>query len=218
MTADTQRLDAVPSEYRQMIASAITRLADEFQGIFGRETVERFVFDSLDDLKGAKVKNFIPLFAERFARDRLWSLAKVEGRITAAQPMVLFLCVQNAGRSQMASGWTHHLAGDRVRIMSGGSTPDEEINPNAVAAMSEVGIDISRQFPKPWTDEVVQAADVVITMGCGDACPIYPGKRYEDWEVTDPAGADLEAVRIIRDDIKARVVALLASLDIEVNA
>ena len=133
----------------------------------------------------------------------------------AVTPGVLFLCVHNAGRSQMAAGWLRHLAGDTVVVWSGGSEPGSEINPAAVAAMAEVGIDITDEFPKPWTDEIVRAADVVITMGCGDACPLYPGKRYEDWELDDPAGKDLESVRPIRDEIRVRVEALMASLGIE---
>jgi len=127
-------------------------------------------------------------------------------------PSVLFLCVHNAGRSQMALGWFRHLAGERAVAWSGGSEPGDEVNPAAVAAMAEVGIDIAREFPKPWTEEIVQAADVVVTMGCGDACPLYPGKRYEDWELDDPAGQGVEAVRPIRDEIERRVRALLASL------
>ena len=127
---------------------------------------------------------------------------------------MLFLCVHNAGRSQMALGWFNHLAGDRAVAWSGGSEPGTEINPAAVAAMAEVGIDITGEFPKPWTDEIVQAADVVVTMGCGDACPLFPGKRYEDWELDDPAGQDVDAVRPIRDEIRRRVETLLASLDV----
>ena len=128
-------------------------------------------------------------------------------------PAVLFLCVHNAGRSQMAAGWLRHLARGRVTVYSGGSEPASEINPAAIAAMAEVGIDITEEFPKPWTDEVVRTADVVVTMGCGDACPFYPGKRYEDWELADPAGQDVAAVRPIRDEIRARVEALLGSLE-----
>ena len=132
-------------------------------------------------------------------------------------PIVLFLCVHNAGRSQMALGWFDHLAGDRAIAWSGGSEPGSEVNPSAVAAMAEVGIDITGEFPKPWTDEIVQAADVVVTMGCGDACPFFPGKRYEDWVLDDPAGQDVAAVRPIRDEIEGRVRALLASLDVTVS-
>jgi arsenate reductase len=128
--------------------------------------------------------------------------------------MVVFLCVQNAGRSQMAAGWARALAGNSVEIHSGGSNPASEINPAAVRAMAEVGIDIANEVPKPWTDEVVRAADVVITMGCGDACPVYPGKRYEDWEVPDPAGLRPDEIRPIRDEIGERVRTLLAQLGV----
>ncbi|MCU1453616.1 MAG: protein-tyrosine-phosphatase [Acidimicrobiales bacterium] len=127
-------------------------------------------------------------------------------------PAVLFLCVHNAGRSQMALGWFDHLAAGRAVAWSGGSEPADEINPAAVAAMAEVGIDISAEHPKRWTDEVVRAADVVVTMGCGDACPFVPGTRYEDWQLEDPAGQGIEAVRPIRDEIRDRVEALLAGL------
>ena len=129
-------------------------------------------------------------------------------------PTVLFLCVHNAGRSQMALGWFNHLAGDKAIAWSGGSEPGNEVNQAAVLAMAEVGIDIAAEFPKPWTEEILRAADVVITMGCGDACPLYPGKRYEDWELEDPAGKAVDAVRPIRDDIEVRVRRLLASLGV----
>ena len=131
------------------------------------------------------------------------------------RPAVLFLCVHNAGRSQMALGWFNHLAEGRAVAWSGGSEPAAEINPTAVAVMREIDIDISQELPKPWTDEVVRAADVVVTMGCGDACPFHPGKRYEDWDLDDPAGQPLEAVRLIRDQIATRVQALLASLNVD---
>jgi arsenate reductase (thioredoxin) len=134
-----------------------------------------------------------------------------------APPGVLFLCVHNAGRSQMALGWFNHLAGDRAVAWSGGSEPATEVNPAAIEAMAEVGIDITRELPKPWTDEIVRAADVVVTMGCGDACPLFPGKRYEDWELEDPAGQSLAAVRPIRDEIGRRVRELLVSLAVTVG-
>ena len=130
------------------------------------------------------------------------------------RPAVLFLCVHNAGRSQMALGFFTHLAGDRAIAWSGGSDPGLDVNPAAVAAMAERGIDISGARPRPWTDEVVRAADVVVTMGCGDACPIFPGKRYEDWTLDDPAGKGVEEVRPIRDAIERRVRALLDQLGI----
>ncbi len=131
-----------------------------------------------------------------------------------SRPAVLFVCVHNAGRSQMAAGFLQHLAGDRVDVYSAGSQPADAINPTAVEAMAELGIDIAGAQPKILTTESVQASDVVITMGCGDACPFYPGKRYEDWELDDPAGQGLAPVRVIRDDIKNRVETLIASLDV----
>ena len=154
------------------------------------------------------------MLAERFARQRLKALAKVEGRATDGVPIVLFLCVHNAGRSQMALGWFNHLAGQNAIAWSGGSEPGIEVNPAAVEAMAEVGVDIAQEFPKPWTDEIVRAADVVVTMGCGDACPLIPGKRYEDWELDDPQGMGVEAVRPIRDEIERRVRSLLTDLKV----
>lgn len=132
----------------------------------------------------------------------------------AATPNVLFLCTHNAGRSQMALGYFTHYAGANAVAWSGGSAPGDEINPAAVAAMAEVGIDITGEYPKPWTDDMVRAADVVITMGCGDTCPFFPGKRYENWELPDPAGQGIDAVRPIRDQIDQRVRRLLAELDV----
>ena len=134
------------------------------------------------------------------------------------KPVVLFLCVHNAGRSQMALGWFRRLAEDRAVAWSGGSEPGERVNPSAVAVMREVGVDISGEFPKTWTDDEVRAADVVVTMGCGDTCPVFPGKRYEDWELDDPAGQPVEAVRPIRDEIERRVRALLAELNVPAGA
>jgi arsenate reductase len=129
-------------------------------------------------------------------------------------PTVLFLCVHNAGRSQMAMGWFNHLAGGRAVALSGGSEPGPSVNPAAVAAMAEVGIDIAREFPKPWTEDGVRSADVVVTMGCGDTCPFFPGTRYEDWALDDPHGQGVDAVRPIRDEIERRVRALLADLGV----
>jgi arsenate reductase len=129
-------------------------------------------------------------------------------------PSVVFLCVHNAGRSQMAAAWAKSLGGDRLEVFSGGSDPANEVNPVAVEAMREVGIDIKEELPRRWSDDVIRAADVIITMGCGDSCPIFPGKRYEDWDVEDPAGQDAEHVRPIRDDIESRVRALLTQLGV----
>ncbi len=197
------------------LRTAATRLAGEFAGTFGPETIERFLHTSYDQFAGrSSVPNFLPLLAERFARLRLHALAKVEGRTSDDRPVVLFLCTHNAGRSQMALGFFTHLAGDRAVAWSGGSEPGNEINPAAVAAMAERDIDISAEYPKPWTDEIARAADVIVTMGCGDACPIFPGKRYEDWVLDDPAGLGVDSVRPIRDDIEQRVRRLLDQLEI----
>ena len=134
---------------------------------------------------------------------------------TNDKPSVLFLCVHNAGRSQMAAAWLKHLSGDRIEVFSGGSEPASTVNPAAIEAMEEVGIDIGAEFPKPWSDEILRAADVVITMGCGDACPVYPGKRYEDWLLDDPEGLGLDGVRPIRDEIRSRVEKLIAEMGLD---
>jgi arsenate reductase len=194
---------------------AARQLREEFAGVFGQETIEQFLHSSYAEFAStATVPRFLSLLAERFARQRLRALARIEGKTRDERPVVLFLCVHNAGRSQMAMGFFQHLAGDAAVAWSGGSEPGIEVNPAAIEAMRERGIDISAEFPKPWTDEVVRAADVVITMGCGDACPIFPGKRYEDWVLDDPAGLDMAAVRPIRDEIESRVRRLLAELNV----
>ncbi|TDC37159.1 arsenate reductase ArsC [Micromonospora sp. 15K316] len=178
--------------------TAATRLAEEFDGIYGIETIERFLHSSYDQFaSAASIPNYLPLLAERFARQRLQALARVEGHHRDGRPVVLFLCTHNAGRSQMALGFFTHLAGDHAIAWSGGSEP---------------GIDISEEFPKPWTDEVVHATDVVVTMGCGDACPVFPGTRYENWDIDDPAGLNVADVRPIRDEIERRVRRLLNDL------
>ena len=137
--------------------------------------------------------------------------------MAAGVPTVLFLCVHNAGRSQMALGWFDHLADGRARALSGGSEPASSVNPVAVQAMAEVGIDITGELPMPWADEIVRAADVVVTMGCGDACPLFPGKRYLDWELEDPSGKVVAEIRPIRDEIERRVRGLMAELDVTPN-
>ena len=201
------------------LRAAAERLAGEFDGTFGTDTIERFLHSSYDQFAGrATVVNFLPLMAERFARQQLRALAKIEGLADDGLPTVLFLCVHNAGRSQMAMGFFEHLAGDRAVAWSGGSEPGSEVNPAAIEAMRERGIDISGEFPKPWTDGVVRAADVVITMGCGDACPIFPGKRYEEWTLDDPSGLAVEDVRPIRDEIERRVWRLLDDLRVPARA
>ena len=205
----TQALDPVTQHH---IEQAADRLAEEFAGIFSQETIARYMAESTDLLGEAKIAVFVPVLAHRFTRDRLKALAQAEGIVDKDQPEVLFVCVHNAGRSQMAAALLKLRSDGRINVRSAGSTPGEEINPNAIAALEELGVDMSEAFPKPLTDEVVRAADVVITMGCGDACPIYPGKKYEDWVLNDPAGQDLETVRGIRDEIDQRVQTLVREL------
>jgi arsenate reductase (thioredoxin) len=194
---------------RAHIAKQIDDLAVEFEGIFSLETVDRYVQESLAGFATARFNDFLPVLVYRYSRERLSALGQAEGRIAKTVPEVLFVCVQNAGRSQMAAGLLNRRAQGRVHIRSAGSAPAEEINPAVVTALAELGIDVREEFPKPLSDEVVRAADVVITMGCGDACPIYPGKRYEDWQVDDPGGKELATVRAIRDEIDTRVTRLL---------
>ena len=205
----SETLDPVTLNHIRKTADS---LGDEFAGIFSPETIERYLAESVDLLRGARVNVFVPVLAHRFARERLRALAQWEGSIVKEQPEVLFVCVHNAGRSQMAAGLVKLRSEGRIHVRSAGSDPADEINPAVVEAMRELGIDMSEEFPKPLTDEVVRAADAVITMGCGDACPIYPGKRYEDWVLDDPADQDLEAVRRIRDEIDGRVHKLIAEL------
>ncbi len=197
---------------RHHVDQAAGALAAEFRGVFSEETIARYIGESLDLLGGSRINIYVPVLAHRFTRERLRALAQVEGAMVKEQPEVLFVCVHNAGRSQMAAGLVKLRSEGRVHVRSAGSAPGEEINTAVVEAMDELGVDLSEEFPKPLTDEVVRAADVVITMGCGDACPIYPGKRYEDWELDDPAGQDLETVRRIRDEIDERVQALVGEL------
>jgi arsenate reductase len=193
---------------------AVDELCEEFEGVWSRETIERFLDESEERLarSGPGGLNFLPLRAPAFARERLEALAQVEGEIEKEKPEVLFVCVQNAGRSQIAAALTHELSGGAVSVRSAGSAPAGEIHPNVVQAMSEVDVDIDREFPKPLSDEVVRAADVVVTMGCGDACPVYPGQHYEDWQIADPAGQSIESVRAIRDEIRGRVEHLIGEL------
>ncbi|MGQ0842782.1 MAG: arsenate reductase/protein-tyrosine-phosphatase family protein [Sporichthyaceae bacterium] len=192
------------------------RLADQFAGIFALETVERYVFESYATLRRtAKVLHYLPILAEHFASERLTALAQSKGAIAKPQPEVLFVCVQNAGRSQLAAALLNLHAQGRVHVRSAGSMPASDINPVVVESLAELGIDVlagAPAYPKPLTDDVVRAADVVITMGCGDACPVYPGKRYLNWDLADPKDRTLEEVRVIRDEIDARVRELLAEI------
>ncbi|GAC85813.1 putative arsenate reductase [Gordonia paraffinivorans NBRC 108238] len=196
-----------------VLARTAADLAAKYEGVVSRQTVERCVFESYTALRRtSRVHAHLTTLAGRFAADRLRALAQAEGAVPKDVPEVLFICVQNAGRSQMAAGlMTHHATG-RVHVRSAGLVPAHSINTTVVEAMSEIGVDLGTEYPKPLTDDVVAAADVVVSMGCGDACPIYPGKRYLDWTVSDPEGRSLGEVRAIRDDLDARVRELLAEL------
>ena len=212
----TEMLDPLT---RQHVEKAAEALQDEFAGTFSPETIARYIAESVDLLGDSKINVFVPVLAHRFARERLRALAQAEGIVTKEHPEVLFVCVQNAGRSQIAAGLITLRSGGQIGVRSAGSDPAEAVQPLVAQVMAELGVDLAEAFPKPLTDEVVRAADVVVTMGCGDACPIYPGKRYEDWQVGDPADAEsAEEVRAIRDEIDARVRTLLAELEIPVRA
>ncbi|MDZ8275568.1 metalloregulator ArsR/SmtB family transcription factor [Microbacterium aquimaris] len=190
----------------------VADLSLRFRGVFGEETIRRIVHDSSELLRDASAST--PYLASRtaaFASARLDALARADGDRDAT-PEVLFVCVQNAGRSQLAAGILRHLAGDRIRVATAGSEPATEVRSTIIAALDEIGVPATGDFPKPLTDEAVRAASVVITMGCGDACPVLPGRRYLDWDLEDPAGLPLADVREIRDDIARRVRELYAEL------
>jgi arsenate reductase (thioredoxin) len=211
-TTVSDALEVLDPVTRMHVERAAEALQREYEGTFSRDTVARFIAESVDLLGGARINVFVPVLAHRFARERLRALGQAENLITKNVPEVLFVCVRNAGRSQMAAALLNHRANGRVHVRSAGSDPGEQINPAVVEALAELGIDVAEEFPKPLTDEVVRAADAVVTMGCGDACPIYPGKRYLDWELEDPDGQPLDVVRRIRDDIDSRVQQLLREL------
>jgi protein-tyrosine-phosphatase len=199
---------------RSSLDHVIRRLSGHFRGVFSDETVARYVEDSYMQTSARPVTgpNFLPVLIERFSRERLQAVAQAEGLVAKDLPEVLFVCVRNAGRSQMAAALTHQLSDGRVAVRSAGTMPGDRIHPIVVTAMEEIGVDVRLEFPKPLTDEVIRAADVVVTLGCGDSCPIYPGKRYQDWDIADPAGEPIEIVRRIRDDIQAHVSELLRTL------
>jgi protein-tyrosine-phosphatase len=197
---------------RMCLRSAARDLHTEFRGTFGEATIESLLLASYAELAArATVTRWLALGAERFARQRLKALARSQIP-TGKVPAVLFVGLHDTGCSQMAVGWLAHLAGDRALAWSAGRELVAGIDPAVVAVMAEAGIDISAEFSRPWTDEFVLAADVVVTMGCGDACPLLPGTHYQDWEVGDPAGRTLEDIRSIRDDIKDRVMNLVDKL------
>lgn len=209
---------ALSLDVRRALESGVAQLQSEFSDTFDAETVQRLMYASYDKLATqATVRDFLPLLAERFARQQLQARAKINSKSGDEKLVVLFLCNHNAGRSQMAMGFFNHFAGGGAVVWSGGSEPQGVINPAAIAVMAERGIDISGEYPKPWTGELVQAADVIVTMGCGEAGPDVPGRRYEDWDLDDPAGEDLPAVRLIRDEIESRVRWLLGDLRIPVR-
>ena len=197
----------------QVLQHMTEEFAEQFHGVFARETIDRCVHESYMALyRTATVKVHLANLSYRFTRDRLTALAQSQGSLPKDVPEVLFVCVHNAGRSQMAAALLNHHAHGRVHVRSAGSTPADAVNPAVTQALAELGLDIGREFPKPLTDDVARAADVLVTMGCGDACPVFPGKRYLDWELDDPDGRSPEEVRRIRDDIDADVRALLAEL------
>lgn len=200
-------------DHTEVLHRISERLAERFTGVFAAETVERYVFESYTALaRTATITTYLPATTEHFAADRLTALATSKGISVSEAPEVLFVCVQNAGRSQMAAALLTVESKGSIRVRSAGSMPAAEVDPNVITVMSEMGLDLTRNYPKPLTDDVVRASDVVITMGCGDSCPIYPGKHYEDWDLPDPAGESLDRARGIRDAIHERVKALTTSL------
>ena len=200
----------------ELLGRIIDDLGARFTGTFSRETVQRVVLDSYDLLRARDgAGRALPSATAQFAAERLSAQqsTELEGERPPGAPLeVLFVCVQNAGRSQLAAAIMRHLGGERVRVRTAGSAPIDAIRPAVVTALDEIGVPLGGEFPKPLTDDVVRAADVVVTMGCGDACPVFPGRRYLDWAVADPAGQPLDRVREIRDDIDARVRGLLDEL------
>lgn len=205
-------------EVQRALENGVAQLQSEFSDTFDAETIQRLMYASYEKLAAhATVRDFLPLLAERFARQQLHARAKINGKSGDEKLVVLFLCNHNAGRSQMARGFFNHFAGGGAVVWSGGSEPQGAINPAAITVMAERGIDISAEYPKPWTGEIVQAADVIVTMGCGEAGPDVPGRRFENWELDDPSGKDLPEVRLIRDEIESRVRWLLDDLRIPVR-
>ena len=194
-------------------AAIIDDLAYSYEGLFSRASVAAAVARARSLLEPVStIKTYLPILVARQAKEQLMSAAQAQGRVTKAVPEILFVCVHNAGRSQMAAALAEHRSAHRVHVRSAGSAPAGQINPRVVEVLAERGIDLHTAYPKPLSDSVVRAADVIVTMGCGDACPIFTGKRYEDWDVADPAGQPIEVVRDIRDDIQSRVTALLRQI------
>lgn len=197
--------------------TVINQLVDDlgysYRGVFDTDVIEGAVTGAWELLAPrSTVSTYLPILVARQAREQLMATAQAEGRIAKQVPELLFVCVQNAGRSQLAAALAEHLSARRVHVRSAGSAPTGEINPVVVQALAERGIALTAAYPKPLSDSVLQAADVIVTMGCGDSCPYFPGKRYEDWQIADPAGQPIEVVRQIRDDIQGHVTTLLREI------
>ncbi len=193
----------------------VDELAYTYAGIFSRDSIAQAVADARAALEpSATIPDFLPILVSRFAREQLTAAAQADGRLAKPVPELLFVCVHNAGRSQMAAALAHHLSAGKVHVRSAGSQPADQINAMAVQVLAERGISLTEAYPKPLSNDVVHAADVIVTMGCGDTCPIYPGKRYLDWDVLDPNDQPVDRVRDIRDDLQARITALLRDLNI----
>lgn len=200
------------TEPKAQLSGAVESLCREFSGVFSRQSVEHVLLDSLERLGPARIKTYQPVLAYRFARQRLADTAANAGDVCRGEPVVLFVCTQNAGRSQLAAALLEHAAGGRVIVRSAGSEPAERLHDNVVDVLAEAGVDTAGAFPKPISPEALEAADVVVTMGCGDACPVLPGRRYLDWDLPDPEDADMEQARALRDDIAGRVELLMHEL------
>lgn len=197
------------------VTTVVTDLAYRFSSTFSRETVASYVAQSYLLLsQRSRVREHLLTMTARYAADRLDALATAQGLILRDTPEVLFVCVQNAGRSQMAGAFLRHFADGRVHVRTAGSSPAEAAHPRVTAAMEEVGVALWGEFPKPLTDEAVRAADYVITMGCGDACPVFPGRRYMEWDLADPLELDDDGLRSVREDIRVRVLELLVELGV----
>jgi protein-tyrosine-phosphatase len=206
----TQHPRTIPDDAYDRV---IDDLAYRYSDTFSRQEVQAAVDAARGRLEPVStVPDFLPVLVERFAKEQLLAAAQAAGHLAKPVPELLFVCVHNAGRSQMAAALAQHLSAGRVHVRSAGSAPTGRILPTAVQALAERGIELSEAFPKPLTDDVVHAADVIVTMGCGDECPYVPGRRYEDWDVADPDGQPIEVVRAIRDDIQTRVTRLLAEV------
>jgi ArsR family transcriptional regulator len=212
--ADLLQGSSAPAMAEGVLDRVAADLTTRFSGVFSAETVRRYVRESFELLaRNSRTTRYLPSLAADFAADRLSALASSAAHKHGV-PEVLFVCVQNAGRSQMAAAILRHLAGDRVHVRTAGSEPANAVRAVVLTALDEIGVPIGGEYPKPLTDEVVRAADVVVTMGCGDACPVYPGRRYLDWELEDPVGLSLARVRVIRDEIETHVRSLLTMLEV----